>query len=127
MSFFENVFIFTMMPVHHSRTCEDQVLKLFGRAAHSQAQHLLWRNFVFSNAVAAGSVSLLMMFGMIGSANAQSAQGGPTPSPAGAAVYFHRSQRWTDRSDQIPVHFGLRGMGVAPAGSDKETPATIIC
>ncbi len=75
---------------------------------------------VFSNAVAAGSVSLLMMFGMIGSANAQSAQGGPSPSPAGAAVYFIDLKDGQTVPTKFTVHFGLRGMGVAPAGSDKE-------
>jgi hypothetical protein len=45
--------------------------------------------------------------------------GGPTPSPAGAAVYFIG----LNDGDTIPakstIHFGLRGMGVAPAGSDR--------
>lgn len=54
-------------------------------------------------------------------ASAQTPQtGGPTPAPEGARVYFIDLHD----GDKIPpksvIHFGLRGMGVAPAGSDKQ-------
>lgn len=75
---------------------------------------------MFSNAVAAGSVSLLILFGMIGGTRAQTAQGGPSPSPAGAAVYFIDLKDGQTVPTKFTVHFGLRGMGVAPAGSDQK-------
>ncbi|MGO8798010.1 MAG: DUF4399 domain-containing protein [Roseiarcus sp.] len=55
-----------------------------------------------------------------GVALAQSAAtGGPSPSPPGAAVYFVDLKDGATIGPQTTVHFGLRGMGVAPAGSDK--------
>jgi hypothetical protein len=47
-------------------------------------------------------------------------RGGPTPSPAGAAVYFVGLRDGATISRTSVVHFGLRNMGVAPAGSDRE-------
>ena len=53
-------------------------------------------------------------------AKAQSdAQGGPTPSPPGAKVYFVDLKDGAVIGPKITVHFGLHGMGVAPAGSTK--------
>ena len=49
----------------------------------------------------------------------QSAVGGPTPSPAGAKVYFVDLQDGATIAPITTVHFGLHGMGVAPAGSEK--------
>jgi hypothetical protein len=46
--------------------------------------------------------------------------GGPTPSPAGAAVYFVDLKDGATLPPQATIHFGLRGMGVAPAGSDRQ-------
>jgi hypothetical protein len=48
------------------------------------------------------------------------ARGGPTPSPGGAAVYFIDLKNGDTLPPKAVVHFGLRGMGVAPAGSDRE-------
>src|SRR6266446_8890037 len=48
------------------------------------------------------------------------ASGGPTPSPPGAAVYFIDIKNGDTLSPKSIIHFGLRGMGVAPAGSDRE-------
>src|SRR5882757_509334 len=75
---------------------------------------------VFSSAVTAGSVSLLILVGSLGSANAQNAQGRPSPSPAGATAYFIDLKDGQTVPTKFTVHFGLRGMGVAPAGSDRE-------
>ena len=47
------------------------------------------------------------------------AAGGPTPSPEGAKVYFVDLKDGATIGVQTTVHFGLHGMGVAPAGSDK--------
>ncbi|MEA2859037.1 MAG: hypothetical protein QOC72_1076 [Methylobacteriaceae bacterium] len=46
-------------------------------------------------------------------------KGGPTPSPAGAAVYFVDIKDGATIPAKSVVHFGLRNMGVAPAGSDR--------
>src|SRR6266851_6104568 len=48
------------------------------------------------------------------------ASGGPTPSPPGAAVYFIDIKNGDMLSPKSIIHFGLRGMGVAPAGSARE-------
>lgn len=45
---------------------------------------------------------------------------GPTPSPAGAAVYFVDLKNGDTLPSKATIHFGLHGMGVAPAGSDRE-------
>jgi hypothetical protein len=58
---------------------------------------------------------------MSGFASAQTKPaGGPTPSPAGAAVYFVDLKDGQTVPTKFTVHFGLKGMGIAPAGSDKE-------
>ncbi len=46
--------------------------------------------------------------------NAQA--GGSTPSPAGAAVYFVDVKNGDTLQTKTVLHFGLKGMGVAPAG-----------
>ncbi len=43
-----------------------------------------------------------------------------SPSPPGAAVYFVDIKNGDTVSAKFVVHFGLRNMGVAPAGSDRE-------
>ncbi len=45
--------------------------------------------------------------------------GGPTPSPPGAAVYFVDIKDGATVPTRVTIHFGLRGMGVAPAGSAR--------
>jgi Domain of unknown function (DUF4399) len=47
-------------------------------------------------------------------------RGGPTPAPAGASVYFIGLKDGATIAPKTTIHFGLRGMGVAPAGSDRE-------
>jgi hypothetical protein len=46
-------------------------------------------------------------------------QGGPTPSAAGAEVYFVDLKDGATVEPTVQVHFGLKNMGVAPAGSDR--------
>src|SRR4029078_11566350 len=46
--------------------------------------------------------------------------GGPSPSPAGAEVYFIDLKDGATVPGNLKIYFGLRNMGVAPAGSDKE-------
>jgi hypothetical protein len=45
--------------------------------------------------------------------------GGPTPSPEGATLYFTDLKDGDEVQPQFKIHFGLRGMGVWPAGSRR--------
>jgi hypothetical protein len=45
--------------------------------------------------------------------------GGPTPSPAGAEAYFDDLKNGATIPSKLTIHFGLRNMGVAPAGTDR--------
>jgi hypothetical protein len=66
------------------------------------------------------AVSLLMLAGTIGTSHGQQRPtGGPNPSPPGAAVYFVGIKDGQTVPTTFTVNFGLKGMGVAPAGSDK--------
>ena len=47
------------------------------------------------------------------------ATGGPTASPPGASAYFVDLKDGATIGPTTTIHFGLHGMGVAPAGSDK--------
>jgi hypothetical protein len=49
----------------------------------------------------------------------QAAKGGPTPSPEGAAVHFVGLKDGATLPPKATIRFGLRGMGVAPAGLDR--------
>ena len=46
-------------------------------------------------------------------------QGGPTPSPAGAKVEFIDIKDGAVIGPKTTIHFGLHGMGVAPAGTKR--------
>jgi hypothetical protein len=46
--------------------------------------------------------------------------GGPTPSAPGAQVYFEDLKDGAVIPPKVTIHFGLKNMGVAPAGSDRE-------
>nr|WP_260106634.1 DUF4399 domain-containing protein [Phaeobacter inhibens] len=46
--------------------------------------------------------------------------GGETPAPEGAEVYFVMPKDGDTVSSPVTVVFGLRGMGVAPAGMEEE-------
>jgi Domain of unknown function (DUF4399) len=71
-------------------------------------------------ALAPGLVALLIALTGAGGAFAQTpTAGGPTPSPPGAAVYFVDLKDGATIGPKTTIHFGLHGMGVAPAGSDK--------
>jgi hypothetical protein len=45
---------------------------------------------------------------------------GRTPSPPGAAVYFIDIKDGATVPRKFTIHFGLRGMGIAPAGTERE-------
>lgn len=53
-------------------------------------------------------------------ATAWVASAGATPAPDGAAVYFISPEDGATVSSPVVVRFGLRGMGVAPAGTNME-------
>jgi len=50
----------------------------------------------------------------------QIAYAGETPAGEGAAVYFANLEDGATVSSPVKVVFGLSGMGVAPAGTEKE-------
>ncbi len=74
---------------------------------------------MFSTKFASGMILFVICVATSGAAYSQ-AKGGPTPSPAGAAVYFIDLKNGETLPPKATIHFGLRGMGVAPAGSDRE-------
>jgi len=45
---------------------------------------------------------------------------GETPAPEGAAVYFINVKDGDTLTNPVTIRFGLKGMGVAPAGTEKE-------
>src|SRR5262245_18318926 len=56
-----------------------------------------------------------------GASSAQQARtGGPTPSPEGAEVRFVGLADGARLPTKVTIRFGLRGMGVAPAGLERE-------
>jgi hypothetical protein len=73
---------------------------------------LVLRNMMLSMMLALGAAC--------GAVHAQDrATGGPVASPPGAAVYFIDLKDGATIPTKATIHFGLRGMGVAPAGSDR--------
>ncbi|WP_424974298.1 DUF4399 domain-containing protein [Dinoroseobacter sp. S124A] len=61
----------------------------------------------------------LAAFGMAG-AMTLAAVAGDTPAPEGAAVYFVNLEDGATVSSPVTIVFGLEGMGVAPAGTEKD-------
>ena len=45
--------------------------------------------------------------------------GGPTASPVGAMVYFVDIKDGVTIAPKSIIHFGMRGMGLSPAGVDR--------
>jgi hypothetical protein len=50
----------------------------------------------------------------------QGEHGGPTPSPQGAAVHFVGLNDGAKLPTRVTIRFGLRDMGVAPAGLERD-------
>jgi Domain of unknown function (DUF4399) len=69
--------------------------------------------------VLALSLTFAAVVAACGSAYGQ-ARGGPTPSPPGAAVYFVDVKDGATLPPKPTIHFGLRNMGVTPAGVERE-------
>jgi hypothetical protein len=76
--------------------------------------------FTSSETFAATALSFLIWAATSGAAYSQGNAGGPTSSPPGAAVYFIDLKNGDTLPPKSIIHFGLRAMGVAPAGSDRE-------
>ncbi len=64
-------------------------------------------------------VGLLLSLALSTAFAQTAATGGPTPSPPGASAYFVDLKDGATIGPTTTIHFGLHGMGVAPAGSDK--------
>jgi hypothetical protein len=62
----------------------------------------------------------ILVFSIILCLGANNASAGDTPSPAGAKVYFVNLKDGQKVKSPFTVVFGLRKMGVAPAGVDSE-------
>ncbi len=62
---------------------------------------------------------LFVLIGACAAAVAQDRSNSPTPSTPGAEVYFVDLKDGDVVSTELKVHFGLKNMGVAPAGSDR--------
>jgi hypothetical protein len=68
------------------------------------------------------NASLLVAFllsGLIATCAVAAAQNSPTPSAPGAEVYFVDIKDGDSVPTKVRIHFGLKNMGVAPAGSDR--------
>jgi len=66
------------------------------------------------------AASTLLVFAATYSGSAEDKlTGGPTPSPPGAAAHFVELKDGDTVPTKVTVRFGLREMGVAPAGLDR--------
>ncbi len=61
------------------------------------------------------AVTALLMTGVMST----SAMAGDTPAPEGAAVYFIGLEDGATLSNPVTIRFGLKNLGVAPAGVEK--------
>jgi hypothetical protein len=67
------------------------------------------------------AASTLLVFAATCSGSAEDKPtGGPTPSPPGAAAHFVELKDGDTVPTRVTVRFGLREMGVAPAGLDRQ-------
>ena len=64
----------------------------------------------------AAAAAAMMVAAMV----AGPAGAGETPAPEGAKVYFISPQDGETLSSPVTIVFGLEGMGIAPAGVEKE-------
>jgi hypothetical protein len=78
------------------------------------------RSATFRSAVVS-IFSIIICSAVAGTAIAQTKPtGGPTSSPAGATVYFIDIKDGATLAPKATIHFGLRGMGLAPAGIERQ-------
>lgn len=62
------------------------------------------------------ATGLVAFYGLFATAPAFAAEGLSSPAPASAQVYFIEPRSGATVGETFTVKFGLRGMGVAPAG-----------
>ena len=67
-----------------------------------------------------GLVAVIVAFTFSGTIASRPATAGETPSPDGAKTYFVNLKDGDTVTSPVKVIFGLSGMGVAPAGTEKE-------
>jgi len=71
----------------------------------------------------AARLTIALLFGAAAASSLANAQPqritGLTPSPPGAVVYFVDLQDGATVPAKLKLNFGLRDMGIAPAGSDR--------
>lgn len=65
--------------------------------------------------------SVMIAFTLCGTIIPGTLAAGETPSPAGAKTYFVNLEDGATVTSPVTVIFGLSGMGVAPAGTEKES------
>jgi hypothetical protein len=103
--------------------CKISALKhrfYFSNQRAARGRFLRKDHAVFPTALRPALVSFLMCVAVAGAAYGQAKSGGgPTPSPAGAAAYFVDVKDGATLPAKATIHFGLRGMDVAPAAVDR--------
>ena len=62
----------------------------------------------------------ILTAGLLAASLAFPALAGDTPSPEGAEVYFIGLEDGAELSNPVTLLFGLKGMGIAPAGYDVD-------
>ena len=103
------------------RDCADLLSKVYFRSASAtrigtaRVSNMLFVPF---------SRTLALMLGLACRARptraAAEAGGGRSPSPSGASVYFIDVKDGSVIAPSTTIHFGLRGMGVTPAGLQRD-------
>ena len=83
--------------------------------SHGMRDEIDYRLFRLVNFV----IALLVVCGTNSAFAEDRRNGGPTPSAEGAAVHFIDLKDGQTVSPKVTIRFGLREMGVAPAGSDR--------
>jgi hypothetical protein len=91
---------------------------------HQEEGSMLVRNLVGGRslrriAAILASLSFVAVAASGGASAQQPAKGGPTPAPEGAEVHFVGLKDGDKLPPKATIRFGLRGMGVAPAGLDR--------
>jgi len=86
---------------------------------------MLMRNPIGESPLRALGVTFMsaMLAGIVtcgGVAAQDTRKGGPTPAPEGSGVHFVGLADGARLPTKATIRFGLRGMGVAPAGLDRE-------
>ena len=71
--------------------------------------------------MASAAKKLVTFTAVVLAAGAVSAEGPRTKSPAGAEVYIISPQDGATVTSPVTVRFGLKGMGIAPAGIQMES------